>query len=281
VFQDARLFEHLSVAGNLKFAVQRAAETNGSISLDDVVDALDIGSIMDRDVLDLSGGERQRVAIGRTLLTQPSLLLLDEPLAALDVGRKGEILPYLEALPQNFGIPAIYVSHAVNEMARLADRVVVLEAGRIVANGPAHSILGREDLQLSSVPFEAITILDVQVDAHLTELGLTRVRHRDQSLVIPLVAELVAGDRARVAIRAGDVVLATTEPAGISVRNVLRGILCGIEPIADSAFASVSVDVGGVRLKARLTRHAIAELELATGMEVYALVKTAAFDRSL
>jgi len=145
VFQDARLFPHLTVQGNLQFA-QKRRRHDGGISYDEVVSILDLELLLHRQTIALSGGERQRVAIGRTLLTNPRLLLLDEPMAALDFGRKREILPYIEALPKRFGIPAIYVSHAVSEMARLADDVVVLEDGRVSAVGPAVAILNREDL---------------------------------------------------------------------------------------------------------------------------------------
>jgi len=281
VFQDARLFPHLDVAGNLQYSHSRSDRSDREISYEEVVSAFDLESLLQRNVNGLSGGERQRVAIGRTLLTQPGLLLLDEPLAALDVGRKSEILPYLEQLPKRFGIPTIYVSHAVNEMARLADNVVVLENGQICATGPASSILSHDNLQLSSMPFEAVTILHVTVVEHLHELHLTRVAHNGQHLTVPLIAGAANADSVRLSIRAGDVVLATTEPQGISVRNVLSGILTEVVPLEGSAFATVSVSIDGVPLKAQLTRHAIAELGLKPGMPVFALIKTASFDRSL
>jgi molybdate transport system ATP-binding protein len=281
VFQDARLFPHLNVAGNLRYALVRGAPSGIEISFDEVVAALDLEPLLQREVDILSGGERQRVAIGRTLLTQPKLLLLDEPLAALDVGKKSEILPYIEALPKRFGIPAIFVSHAVNEMARLADNVIVLEAGRVTAIGSASRILSREDLQLSSLPFEAVTILEVRVLEHLADLRLTHVEHQGQNITVPAIEGAQVGDTVRLSIRSGDVVLATHEPRGISVRNVLQGTLSEIVPRNDSAFATVSVDIDGTPLKAQLTRHAVAELGLEPGMPVFALIKTASFDRSV
>lgn len=240
-----------------------------------------LGTLLHREVDALSGGERQRVAISRTLLTQPRLLLLDEPLAALDVGRKSEILPYIEELPRRFRIPAIYVSHAVNEMARLADTVVVLEGGRVSAVGSAAGILSREDLQLSALPFEAVTILNVTVIEHLPELHLTRVEHHGQRITVPWMHGVASGDTAKLSVRSGDVVLATHEPRGLSVRNVLAGKLIEVAPVADSAFASVSVDISGSMLKAQLTHHAVAELGLQPGMPVFALIKTASFDRGV
>jgi molybdate transport system ATP-binding protein len=281
VFQDARLFPHLDVAENLKYSLARGTTANREFRYDEVVTAFDLEPLLGREPAALSGGERQRVAIARTLLTQPELLLLDEPLAALDVGRKSEILPYLESLPKKFGVPAIYVSHAVNEMARLADNVIVLQGGRVSATGPAARILSREDSRITGMPFEPVTLLDVTVVEHLHDLHLTRVAHASQQMTVPVIKGAKEGDVVRLSIRAGDVVLATSEPRGLSVRNVLRGTLTNVAPLADSAFATVSVSVDGVSLKAQLTRHAVAELELSAGATVFVLVKTASFDRSL
>ena len=280
VFQDAQLFPHLSVAGNLRFAVARAARRATSIDEDEVVAALDLEPLLGRDVATLSGGEQQRVAIGRALLSQPRIMLLDEPLAALDASRKRDILPYIEALPRRFGIPAVYVSHAAAEMARLADRVLILEHGRLTADGPVRSILSREDLQESDLAFEAVTILDVEVIEHLADLGLTRVRFRDCDLTAPQIHGIVPGESGRLLVRAGDVVIATSEPRNLSVRNVIRGTVRDIRTQSASAFAMVSVDVGTTALQARLTRDAVAELALAPGREVFALIKTAAFERN-
>jgi molybdate transport system ATP-binding protein len=242
---------------------------------------MNLGDFLDRDVDTLSGGERQRVAIARTLLTQPRLLLLDEPLAALDVGHKQEILPYLEALPNRFGLPAIFVSHAVNEMARLADNVIVLENGSVTASGSAAGILSREELQMSAMPFEAVSIFDVRVVENLPGEQLTRVTYDDQRITIPGIIDAGEGDSIRLVVRAGDVVLATAEPKHLSVRNVLHGKIEAVDAIPDSPFSIVSVDIGGAGLKAQLTQHAIGELGLTPGMMVYALIKTATFDRAI
>lgn len=280
VFQDARLFPHLTVEGNLAFAQKRRPAADG-IDYEEVVSAMDLDPLLHRDTDGLSGGERQRVAIARTLLTNPRLLLLDEPLAALDVGRKREILPYIEALPKRFGIPAIYVSHAIGEMARLADDVVVLESGRITAVGPAVSILNREDLQSSVSPFESITVLEVRVVEHLDDLLLTRVDYHGQRLSIPVISAVDVGEVARLSVRSNDVVIATEAPRGLSVRNMLEGRVMSIVPHSQSAFTTVSVDIGGESIKAQLTHQAVTELELVKGLPVYALIKTASFDRGV
>ena len=280
VFQDARLFSHLTVEGNLRYARDRR-RPDGGISYEEVVSTMELQSLLHRHTDVLSGGERQRVAIARTLLTNPRLLLLDEPLAALDIGRKREILPYIEALPKRFGIPAIYVSHAVSEMARLADDVVVLEGGRITAVGPALTILNREDLQASTMPFEAVTILEANVVEHLPDLHLTRVDYHGQQISIPLIDAVQKGDAVRLSVRSGDVVIATEQPRGLSVRNMLAGTVLSVDPDRESAFATVSVAIDSAIIKAHLTHHAVAELGIEKGLPVYALVKTASFDRSI
>ena len=279
VFQDARLFSHLTVEGNLRFAQNR--RRGDGINYDEVVSAMDLQSLLHRHTDMLSGGERQRVAIARTLLTNPRLLLLDEPLAALDIGRKREILPYIEALPKRFGIPAIYVSHAINEMARLADDVIVLEDGSITTVGPVVQVLNSEDLQSSTMPFEPITILEATVLEHLPDLYLTRVDYQGHQISVPIIDAVKKGDVARLSVRSGDVVLATEKPRGLSVRNVLAGTVSSVDPGQESAFSTVSVDINNAIIKAQLTHHAVAELGISRGLAVYALVKTASFDRSL
>lgn len=281
VFQDARLFPHLTVDGNLRFASSRSASADAGIAYDEVLATMNLGSLLPRRIDALSGGERQRVAIARTLLAQPRLLLLDEPLASLDAGRKGEILPYIENLGKRYGIPAVYVSHSVAEIAQLADDVIVLDGGRVTASGAVAGILGRETFALPSIPFETTTVLDVRVLEHLPELQLTRLEHLGQPITIPQLKHANPGETVRLTIRAGDVVLATHKPVGISVRNVLSGVVYAIEALADSAFARVSVDVNGSHVHALLTRHAIAELGITRDMPVFVLIKTASFDRSV
>lgn len=281
VFQQARLFPHLPVDGNLDYAHRRGSRSADRNAKAEVVAALNLDSLLSRDVQALSGGETQRVALARTLLSGPRLLLLDEPLAALDVRARHDILPYLEALPNRFGIPAIFVSHSISEMARLADRVIALDKGRVASVGGAAEILSSDSLRTMSSPFEPVTILNVTVSGHLPDLHLTRVAYGEQQMTVPELPSAAVGDGARLAVRAGDVVLATTEPKDLSVRNVLKGTVREISSIPASAFAMVAVDIDGILLKAQITHQAVGELGIAAGVPVYALIKTAIFDRGI
>ena len=277
VFQEARLFPHLSVAGNLRYAERRARALASRIAREDVIAALDLGDLMPRRALSLSGGERQRVAIARALLTRPRLLLMDEPLASLDARRRGEILPYIARLPEAFGVPVLYVTHAVEEAARLASRVLVLSAGRAVAGGPLAEVLESLDFEPFG-RFEASVVFTARVVGHDAEYGLTLLSHHGRRIVMPRAA-VEAGREVRLRVRARDVALATRRPEGISVRNVIEGRVAGVREERYSAVAEVLVDIGGARLRARITRQAVAELALRPGSRVYALIKAIAFDR--
>lgn len=279
VFQDPRLFAHLSVEGNLNFANNRSEVQGSKIGWDDVVQVLDLAPLLHRDVAALSGGEKQRVAIGRTLLARPSLLLLDEPLAALDRTRKREILPYLDALTRHFRIPAIYVSHAVEEVARLADKLLIMRDGRIEAFGDAALLLNELEPDSDAAQGGRVTVMNVRVIEQLPGLKLTRVDVGGQTMTVPAVAGLQPGEPTRIYVRAGDVAIAIAPPAGLSIRNVLTGTVLEIDGDEQSAFANVSVNIGSVALHARLTREAVAVLRLQKGSPVYALVKVASFDR--
>lgn len=280
VFQDARLFPHLDVEGNLRYAVRRSNGIDDRIGIDDVIAALDLQPLLSRRVGALSGGERQRVAIGRTLLTRPRLLLMDEPLAALDVRRKAEILPCIERLPDRFGVPVIYVTHAIDEVVRLARDMVVLEAGRKTVAGPVEDVMERLDIRSAIGRFEAGAVLTARVAAHDRRFHLTRLDHHGQALEMPMIDLPVGGD-IRLRVRARDVALATARPANISVRNILSGTVSEIVEEPDTAFAEAQVDIGGAKLRARITRAAMAELGLAPGTPVFALVKSISFDRRM
>ncbi len=278
VFQDARLFPHLTVRGNLDYADRRAGPGRARYSLDDVVGGLDLAPLLDRRPVHLSGGERQRVAIGRTLLARPRLLLMDEPLAALDTRRKSGIMPYIARLPQAFGLPVIYVTHALEEVTQLCDRIVALSAGRIVAAGGVAETLERLDLGDIQGRFEAGVMLEGRIIATDPDWHLSQVDLGGAILEVPQILREI-GAQVRLRVRARDVSLARTRPEGLSIRNMLDARVLALHPEAGSAFAEVLLDIGGQHLRARITRAAAQQLGLAQGQAVVALIKSVAFDR--
>ena len=280
VFQEASLFQHLSVRNNLLYGARRtkAEAATGTLSFDSIVDLLDIGQLLDRPPAALSGGERQRVAVGRALLSQPRLLLMDEPLSALDRQTKDEILPYFETLHQELAIPIVYVSHDIAEVAQLADRMVVLAQGRKVAEGPLVEILERLDLQPATGRFEASVVLTARVAEQDSTYNLTRLDHHGQTFTVP-AADLPIGEEVRLRVRARDVALSIEKPGAMSIRNIFSGTVVEIREEPATAFAETLVDIGGGRLRARVTREAVADLSLEVGKPVYALVKSVSFDR--
>jgi molybdate transport system ATP-binding protein len=283
VFQEASLFPHLSVRGNLLFGARRDAGSqatygNGKLGFDDVVDLLGIAPLLERAPLKLSGGERQRVAVGRALLSQPRLLLMDEPLSALDHPTKDEIFPYIEALHETLSIPILYVSHDIGEVARLADRIVLVSNGAKVTEGPVADVLERIDLGPATGRFEAGVVLTARVVGHDHDFQMTRLDHHGQTIVMPM-ADVAPGNEIRLRVRARDVVLATERPRGISVRNILNGTVSQIVEEKDTAFTEVLVDIGGAGVRARITRAALADLALEPGLPIFVLVKSIAIDR--
>lgn len=277
VFQDARLFPHMSVGRNLRYGLVRAPQEGRAIDFATVVDLLGIGHLLDRRPHDLSGGERQRVALGRALLAQPRLLLMDEPLAALDAERKAELLPYLEKLHERLALPIVYVTHAIDEVARLADSLVVIEAGRVAAAGSLADVLARHDLPLLGDREDALNVIEAVVAGQEPARGLTRLAFAGGELVVPAI-ERPAGSRIRLRLAARDIVLATARPQGISIRNVLAGEVAAVAEGKRGA-ALVTVRIGETVLHARVTADAVHELGLAAGKPVFALVKSVAIDR--
>ncbi len=278
VFQDARLFPHLTARGNLDYAHKRSARIAARYTYDDVVEVLDLAPLFARRATELSGGERQRVAIGRTLLARPRLLLMDEPLAALDTRRKADILPYIARLPRVFGIPIIYVTHALEEVAQLCDRVVALAGGRVVATGGVAETLERLDLADVQGRFEAGAVLTGTVTAQDMILHLSRVDLGGASVEVPQIG-LEIGAEIRLRVRARDVALARGQPTGLSIRNMLAGRVLSITLEPQSAYAEVLLDVAGQHLRARVTRAAVEDLALREGDAITALIKAVAFDR--
>jgi molybdate transport system ATP-binding protein len=272
VFQDARLFPHLTVAGNLRYAMRRA-EGPEVVRFDEVVRLLDITDLMERHTDRLSGGERQRCAIARALLTRPRLLLLDEPLAALDDARKAELLPYLERLRDALSIPMIYVSHSMREVARLADHLVLLNRGGAQASGPVTEVTARADLPFSDDD-EAGVVLLTRCAEHDVEYALTRVQFDGGSLWLPHIPCEV-GRPLRIRVAAIDVSVALKPPGATSILNVLAATV--LERHDDQRGRSLlQLGLGSARLLARLTRRSASLLELEPGRPVYAQIKGAA-----
>jgi molybdate transport system ATP-binding protein len=277
VFQDARLFPHLNVASNLRYARRRARRAP-YVSLERVLAMLDLEPLLSRRVHQLSGGERQRVAIGRALLSQPRLLLLDEPLAALDRDRREEVLPYLESLRDQLSIPMIYVSHQFDEVLRLATHIVLMQSGTVAAEGGITQMSLDPKLRALIGPEAVGAIIDGTVLGEDAASGLTRVQVGNGEVKVE-AAQLLAGTRMRVQLLARDVIVATRLPQYLSVRNSLRGVVTAIDADAignagDAGSDLVSIDIGaGGSILARVTRAATRELELAPGVPVWALVK--------
>ncbi len=277
VFQDARLFPHLSVRANLLYGWRRAPRRGDDGEIDRIVALLGIGHLMDRAPFTLSGGERQRVALGRAMLAGARALLLDEPLSALDARRKGEIMPYLQRIRDEAGMPILYVSHSVDEVTRLADRMIVMADGAVAAQGPVFDIMARLDLFPLTGRFEAGAVLEGRIASHDQADGLSEISFDGGSLVVPLVDE-PTGRPIRVRIRARDIVLARQAPDEISVNNVLHGAVTEVRE-DPGAFADVQVACGNTRLVARITRRSVRRLGLAPGTPVYALIKSVTVDR--
>lgn len=276
VFQEARLFPHLSVRQNLMFGRWFAPRDAAGAEFGAVVDLLGIGHLLGRRPAGLSGGERQRVAIGRALLAKPRLLLMDEPLAALDDERKAEILPFIERLRDEAGVPIVYVSHAMAEVARLADTLVILEGGRVTASGPAGTILSRLDVAGAAGSRDAGAVLDATVQSHDAAFGLTTLATPAGPLQVPLVARAV-GSRFRIQIGARDVTLSLDRPGRVSALNVLSGQVAEVS-VAGPHAALVRVACGDAPILARVTAKSLAALGLAPGVPVHAIVKTIALD---
>jgi molybdate transport system ATP-binding protein len=271
VFQDARLFPHLGVAANLRYA-QRRAKAPSFVGFDLVADLLDLGALMHRRTHQLSGGERQRVAIGRALLTQPSLLLLDEPLASLDASRREEVLPYLEILRDQLAIPMVYVSHHFDEVLRLATHLVLMESGKTTVQGNLSDMSLNPGVR-AIVGADAVgAIVDGTVLGPDPESGLLRVQVGHGELKVHL-GKAATGAKLRVQLLARDLIVATRAPQQLSVRNSLRGVVTAVvDDDVDSDL--IAIDIGGTIIMARVTKAATRELGLAPGLAVWALVKT-------
>jgi molybdate transport system ATP-binding protein len=270
VFQDARLFPHMSVEANLLYGWRRAHTKPDGAQLDRVVALLGLERMLERRPRTLSGGERSRVALGRALLMSPRVLLLDEPLAALDAARKAEILPYLERLARETRIPMLYVSHSLDEVARLADRMVVVDEGRVAAEGSLFEVTSRLDL-VAGRHLVPGAVLEAKITRHDAAHGLTELAIGANSLVVPEIAR-APGESVRIRIDAEDVMLALARPEGVSANNVLPA---RVSAIADDGFnADVQLSLSEAKLVARITRRSLERLALGPGANVFAVIKS-------
>ncbi len=271
VFQDARLFPHLDVGQNLDYGARRAPAGEAGVERGGLIELLGLGALLDRRVHELSGGERQRVALGRAILAQPHLLLLDEPLSSVDAARREDVLPYLERLRDRYAIPMLYVSHQYEEVLRLATHIVLLGSGAVAAAG-APATLATHPALRALVGAEAVgavlnaTVATIEADGQLARLDLDGAHIR-----VPLRGA-TPGAEIRLHVLARDVILATRPPEGLSVRNALEGVLTGfVDEDGDGALATIAI--GGFELYSRITAAAVRELDLQAGMRVWALVK--------
>lgn len=274
VFQEASLFPHLSVRRNLEYGMRRVPRQDRQIPFHNVVELLGIGTLLKRATHRLSGGERQRVAIARALLTSPRLLLMDEPLSALDHGAKQTILPYLESLHDEFGIPSLYVSHDPNEVARLADRMVALEHGKVIAEGDAAPLLTRLDLPLSGYD-DASALLEGTISSHDHSYHLTWISLQGNRVAV-IREDLPVGHHARVQIQARDVSLSIHAHADTSILNILPVQVIDTHDISQAQMLVRLELEDGQTLLSRITRRSAVGMGIHEGMQLYAQVKSVA-----
>ena len=271
VFQEASLFAHLSVRGNVEYGLRRVPPARRRVPLEQAVELLGLGALMDRAPATLSGGERQRVAIARALAASPALLLMDEPLAALDAPRKAEVLPYLERLQRTLDIPVVYVSHAHDEVARLAHHLVLLRTGQVVAAGPTQALMARLDLPLAQGD-TAATVVAGTVAGHDTADHLTTVHFPGGQLQLVSAQERPVGQPVRLRVQARDVSLTLAHQSGTSILNIVPARVEALRE-DDPGQVMVALDAGGTPLLARLTQRSATALALAPGLPVFAQVK--------
>jgi len=281
VFQEGRLLPHLTVRQNLlygRFFARNGAHVRSiATSLDHVVELLGIDRLLERRPAALSGGEKQRVAIGRALLADPALLLLDEPLASLDAPRKAEIFYYIERMRDDVRVPIVYVSHSLDEVVRLADNVVLISDGRVLGAGTVQEMTASMALRPYVGRHEGGAVIEARVAGQDLETGLARLEFPGGALFIPDV-DALAGETVRVRIRARDVSLALSRPEGISVLNVLPGTVAELGA-ADGSSLDVRLDIGGSPVIARITQYSAVRLGLAPGKPVFAMIKAVSLDR--
>lgn len=273
VFQEASLFAHLSVRGNMEFGQKRVSTAGKAGKLSEIAELLGIGHLLERRPAQLSGGERQRVAMARALLTAPDILLMDEPLAALDLRRKQEILPYLETLHRELAIPVIYVSHAPDEVARLADHLVVFEQGRVLASGPLNDVLCRLDLP-AAFGDDTGVVIDTRLAGHEAD-DLSRLEFPGGVIYVARRGE-APGSRLRCRVHARDVSLALAPPQQSSILNCVPALVVDVAATGIPGHMLVRLDAAGQPLLARITRRSVERLGIRPGLAVQAQIKSVA-----
>lgn len=273
VFQEPGLFAHLSVRGNLEYGYSRVPDRERRLSFEQVTSLLGIEPLLSRRPTYLSGGERQRVAIARALLTSPSLLLMDEPLAALDLKSKTEIYSFIDRLHRELGIPVLYVSHSPDEVARLADYLVLMETGKILASGPIADMLTRTDLPLAHSS-DAESIIEAEVTGHDEEFQLSYLRFAGGQFTVPGTS-LTQGQKLRIRVLARDVSLTLQHQTSTSILNIFPAVVDSITEETPSQ-VTVRLSAQGIPILSRLTKKSASLLGLETGKQVYAQVKSVA-----
>ena len=272
VFQDAALFDHLNVESNLNYVIKRKTGLTKDF-IDSIYTLLDIKPLINRSTIQLSGGEKQRVAIARALLTKPKILLLDEPLSALDLKRKNEILPYLDNLHSQLEIPILYVTHSQDETSRLADHLILIEDGKIIGNGPINEMLTRFDLPLSHSG-DAISIFDARVISRDTDFNLMHLEFKGGQFIVP-DNKLTIGSLVRIRVAARDVSITKKKQVDTSILNIFPAVVEEMVPEGD-AQVMVRLTLKGVVLLACLTKKSAISLKLNKGSSVFVQVKSVA-----
>jgi molybdate transport system ATP-binding protein len=278
VFQDSNLFEHLNVNDNLRYGFNRIDKQQRRISIDQAVSLLGIESLLSAMPAQLSGGQKQRVAIARALLSSPNLLLMDEPLASLDLSSKAEILPYLDSINTALSIPMIYVSHSPDEVVRIADHMVLLEAGKVRAQGAVNELLTRTDLPLAHLN-EASAVVSGKIKEHDQRYHLTYIHIADNDIATSIIGRDI-GTEVRVRILARDVSIALQPESRSSISNVLPCTITELSATHDLAKVLVKLNLKNEQLLAHITAKSADTLGLKTGMSVYAQIKSVALMKS-
>ena len=274
VFQDARLFPHLTVRQNLNFGHKHKSPD----LFNDIITLLGIEHLLSRHPKALSGGEKQRVAIGRALLSNPRILIMDEPLAALDESRKAEVLPYLVKLVRRSHIPILYVSHSMDEVIALADTLVLLDQGKLIAHGPIVDLLARPDLRYLTGRVDAGAVITATVTSHDTKNASTQLSFAGGNLEIGLT-QIPLGETIRLRIHAKDVSIALNPPGRTSVRNLIPITITSLSP-TDGNLVDVMLDAHGIPLWSQVSRQSASELELAAGLKAWAMIKAVSLNRA-